>query len=115
MCIRQKLESSIRQKLFKLRDKLARSNEQANEKAPASVQDLHEAHKPSILLRGSAKMSRLTRDIGRGRAKAVYYCSFTAVAEHEAALDSKHKPLVDQLDEIRKNAEHVEKRCCRGV
>ncbi|KAF8595961.1 P-loop containing nucleoside triphosphate hydrolase protein [Ceratobasidium sp. AG-I] len=88
----QKLESGIRQKLFKLRDELARLNEQADEEAPASVQGLHEARKEEE------------------ERKQSIIAQFTAVAEREATLNSELKPLVEQLDEIRKNGERVEQR-----
>ncbi|KAJ1302116.1 hypothetical protein OPQ81_000947 [Rhizoctonia solani] len=88
----QKLESNIRGKLFKLKDELARLNEQAEEEAPASVQGLQEARKEEE----ERKQSIIDQ--------------FKAVAEREAALNSELKPLVEKLDDIRKQAEQTERR-----
>ncbi|KAG8790243.1 Structural maintenance of chromosomes protein 6 [Ceratobasidium sp. 428] len=88
----QKLESSLRQKLYKLKDELTRLNEQAEEEAPASVQGLHEARKEEE----DRKQSVIDQ--------------FTAVAEREATLNSELKPLVAQLEDILKQAEQIEQR-----
>ncbi|KAG8746258.1 Structural maintenance of chromosomes protein 6 [Ceratobasidium sp. 414] len=88
----QKLESGLRQKSYKLKDELLRLNEQAEEEAPASVQGLHEARKEEE----DRKQSIINQ--------------FTAVAEREATLNSELKPLVEQVEEIRKQAERVEQR-----
>ncbi|KAG8689608.1 Structural maintenance of chromosomes protein 6 [Ceratobasidium sp. 423] len=88
----QKLESNIRGKLFKLKDELARLNEQAEEEAPASVQGLQEARKEEE----ERKQSIIDQ--------------FKAVADREAALNSELKPLVEKLDDIRKQAERTERR-----
>ncbi|KAG8719122.1 Structural maintenance of chromosomes protein 6 [Ceratobasidium sp. 394] len=88
----QKLESTVRQKLYKLKDELLRLNEQAEEEAPASVQGLHEARKEEE----DRKQSILNQ--------------FTAVAEREATFNNELKPLVEQLEEIRKQAEQAEQR-----
>ncbi|KAG8723854.1 Structural maintenance of chromosomes protein 6 [Ceratobasidium sp. 395] len=88
----QRLESNLRQKLYKLKDELARLNEQAEQEAPASVQGLHEARKEEE----DRKQSVIDQ--------------FTAVAEREATLNSELKPLVAQLEDIRKQAEQIEQR-----
>ncbi|CAE6468016.1 unnamed protein product [Rhizoctonia solani] len=88
----QKSESNIRAKVFKLKDELARLNEQAEEEAPASVQGLQEARKEEE----ERKQSILDQ--------------FKAVAEREAVLNSELKPLVQKLDDIRKQTEQTERR-----
>ncbi|CAE7095754.1 unnamed protein product [Rhizoctonia solani] len=88
----QTLEGNLRRKVFKLRDELARLNEQAEEEAPASVQGLQEARKEEE----ERKQSILDQ--------------FKAVADRDAALNSELKPLVEKLDEIRKQAEQTERR-----
>ncbi|KAH7345701.1 P-loop containing nucleoside triphosphate hydrolase protein [Rhizoctonia solani] len=88
----QKLESNLRGKVFKLKDELARLNEQAEEEAPASVQGLQEARKEEE----ERKQSIIDQ--------------FKAVADRDAALNSELKPLVEKLDDIRKQAERTERR-----
>ncbi|CAE6540561.1 unnamed protein product [Rhizoctonia solani] len=88
----QKLESNLRGKVFKLKDELARLNEQAEEEAPASVQGLQEARKEEE----ERKQSILDQ--------------FKPVADREVALNSELRPLVEKLDDIRKQAEQTERR-----
>ncbi|CCO33264.1 Structural maintenance of chromosomes protein 6 Short=SMC protein 6 [Rhizoctonia solani AG-1 IB] len=88
----QKSESNIRSKVFKLKDELARLNEQAEEEAPASVQGLQEARKEEE----ERKQSIIDQ--------------FKAVAEREAALNGELKPLAEKLENIRKQAEQTERR-----
>ncbi|ELU44338.1 Smc5-6 complex SMC subunit Smc6 [Rhizoctonia solani AG-1 IA] len=88
----KKSETNIRAKVFKLKDERARLNEQAEEEAPASVQGLQEARKEEE----ERKQSILDQ--------------FKAVAEREAVLNSELKPLVEKLDNIRKQAEQTERR-----
>ncbi|KAG8723910.1 Structural maintenance of chromosomes protein 6 [Ceratobasidium sp. 395] len=88
----QKLESTLRRKVYELKDELNQLNELAEEEAPASVQGFHEARKEEE----SHKQSVIDQ--------------FTAVAEREATLNSELKPLVVQLEDIRKQAEQIEQR-----
>ncbi|KAB5592896.1 Structural maintenance of chromosomes protein 6 [Ceratobasidium theobromae] len=88
----KKLESNTRTKLYKLKDELGRLNDQAEEEAPASVQGLQEARKEEE----ERKQSIIDQ--------------FKAVAEREAALNGELKPLVQKLDDIRKQAEQTERR-----